>query len=156
MTDDIKNIKENLGEQYNALVQQIEGMLKNDEFRNMLEQYKSLEKRMSETKEIIKDEMVKYNIKRIISPNGIDDWNLNLYQTVRPKIKNLNLVPDNYLIEKEEDMSFYRVKDGKIFKIELDSAKVKQAIKLGQDVPSGVEVNITNNLRVNMKEKKDV
>ena len=126
---------------------------KNEAFKAMMLEQKRISTQMEDLKKRLKEEMVKFGIKEIISPKGKEDWKISVSVAKSVSATDLDSIDDKYKLEEELDTSNIVVKNGSIYQIVANTKQVKNEIEIGMDLPKGFIVKNTPRISIKVDGK---
>lgn len=113
-----------------------DSLQKSKQFREYMDFQKRAKDQDSKFRELVLEEMVKYDISSVSG-----DWgSISLVKPEKYTIKDINEVPDQY---KEE-----------VTEIKVDIDSIKEDYLITKQVPDGIEITVKPHIRVNMKKGK--
>ena len=89
-------------EKYALQVMEAEKSLQqSEEFKAFLVKKKQVDDQVAEAKKILKEKMLEFGMKSIVSPLGKEDWNISLSTATSIKCDDLSVVDEQYVTKTE-------------------------------------------------------
>lgn len=152
---DAKSVETELTDKAVEVLHAQELLENSEEFKRVMEQKAAIDEQLKSLKEELKENMLKYNILRITSPKGKDDWEITCSKahSVAQDSTPLDEIDPQYITEKELNTDDLIIRDGKVFKREANTLLVKNMAALNVELPKGFVEKITPRISIKVNSK---
>ena len=123
----------------------------NERFKSFLEEQQNLANQLNQLKTLLKDEMSKHNIKELISPKGVEDWSIKVWETTKVSVENINEVDEEYIDFVE--VNGISEKGGKYYQKTGNTKLVKNLVLNGVNPPKGFSIKKTPSIKITVNGK---